>query len=191
LAYPRPRTRLVNVASHSCRFLELLHELQADTAGCFDERDTARPERPRHNPRSPEQILSQPRLTSARRPFFHSIGSLTVAPAARYHSHAASRSITFTARLAIPTTAMRGIVGLIGAVVAKAESRWRAAPGAGWSATRVAEVDEPAAAVAFCGGVRGQCRDDRQRVGLRLAVATIASHRPPFGRNTVRCRRSC
>src|SRR5450631_2256364 len=58
-------------------------------------------------------MLSQQSLTSERRPFSHSIGSLTLAPAARYQSHAASRSVTFTARLAIPTTPMRGIVGFV------------------------------------------------------------------------------
>src|SRR6476660_8478922 len=50
-------------------------------------------------------MCSQPRVTSERRPFSHSIGLLTDAPAARYHSHAAFKSDTFTARFAMPVTA--------------------------------------------------------------------------------------
>src|ERR1700683_685777 len=48
-----------------------------------------------------------PSCTSARRPFSHCTGTVTVAPAASYQAQAASRSSsrTFTARLAKPVTA--------------------------------------------------------------------------------------
>src|SRR5580704_14874292 len=54
---------------------------------------------------------STPSCTSARRPFSHATGSVTSAPAATYQAHAASRSATLIARLAIPVTAMVPMVG--------------------------------------------------------------------------------
>src|SRR5580704_7463839 len=51
---------------------------------------------------------SVPSWTSALLPFSHATGSVTVAPAATYHAQAesSSESRTFTARLAIPATAI-------------------------------------------------------------------------------------
>src|SRR5581483_3248636 len=51
-------------------------------------------------------ICTGPMVTSARRPFSHAMGSVTVAPAARYQSQAASRSDTLMARFARSVTPM-------------------------------------------------------------------------------------